>query len=174
MILLRTATINDAPILRHWDAQPHVIASDPNDDWQWEETLAEPLPWRQQFLAERAGRPLGFLEIMDPSGDPDRYWGEVGAGLRAIDIWIGEPDCLGRGYGTQMMEQAIARCFSDPDVTAILVDPLASNTRAHRFYERLGFQFVEARRFGLDDCLVYRLTRPDAARPRTSSESDSS
>jgi aminoglycoside 6'-N-acetyltransferase len=60
-----------------------------------------------------------------------------------------------------MMQLAIARCFSDSAVTAILIDPLASNTRAHRFYERLGFQFVEPRRFGEDDCFVYCLNRAD-------------
>jgi hypothetical protein len=46
-------------------------------------------------------------------------------------------------------------------VTAILIDPLASNVRAHRFYERLGFRFVERRRFGDDDCVVYVLDRVD-------------
>ncbi len=39
--------------------------------------------------------------------------------------------------------------------------PLAANVRAHRFYERLGFRFVERRRFGQDECLVYRLDRAD-------------
>jgi aminoglycoside 6'-N-acetyltransferase len=48
-------------------------------------------------------------------------------------------------------------------VTAVLIDPLASNTRAHVFYQRLGFRFVERRQFGLDDCFVYRLERADWA-----------
>ena len=43
----------------------------------------------------------------------------------------------------------------------ILIDPLASNVRAHAFYERLGFRFVERRCFGDDECLVYRLDRVD-------------
>ena len=43
---------------------------------------------------------------------------------------------------------------------AVLVDPLKSNTRAHRFYERLGFLFSVERRFGEDSCFVYRLARP--------------
>jgi aminoglycoside 6'-N-acetyltransferase len=30
----------------------------------------------------------------------------------------------------------------------MLTDPLANNLRAHRLYERLGFYFVERRRFG--------------------------
>jgi aminoglycoside 6'-N-acetyltransferase len=41
----------------------------------------------------------------------------------------------------------------------VLIDPLAGNVGAHRFYERLGFRFVERRRFGADDCFVYRLDR---------------
>ncbi|CAD5256148.1 GCN5-related N-acetyltransferase (fragment) [Imperialibacter sp. EC-SDR9] len=58
-----------------------------------------------------------------------------------------------------MMKQAINRCFNDPEVTAILIDPLASNVVAIRFYERLGFQFVEERTFDTSDCKVYQLTR---------------
>jgi RimJ/RimL family protein N-acetyltransferase len=59
---------------------------------------------------------------------------------------------------------ALARCFADPRVSTVLVDPLASNTRTRRFYERLGFRFVERWRFGQDDCFVYRLDRVDARR----------
>lgn len=40
-----------------------------------------------------------------------------------------------------------------------IIDPLARNTRSHRFYERLGFRFVEERHFGGDLCRVYRLGR---------------
>ena len=90
MINLRSATPADVDLLRYWDEQPHIKASDPNDDWGWEVELNR-----------------------------------------------------------------------DPEVTAILIDPLASNTRAQRFYERLGFQFIESRRFGEDDCFVYRLNRVD-------------
>jgi aminoglycoside 6'-N-acetyltransferase len=45
-------------------------------------------------------------------------------------------DDLNRGYGTTMMRMAIERCFADPSVTAIINDPLASNSRAQRSYER--------------------------------------
>ena len=61
-----------------------------------------------------------------------------------------------------MMQAAITRCFADPTVTAIVIDPLASNTAAIRFYRRLGFVEVERRRFhgdGGDVCLVMRLDR---------------
>jgi aminoglycoside 6'-N-acetyltransferase len=164
VIDLRPATPDDLALLRHWDEQPHVIASDPNDDWGWEVELHRHPDWREQLIAELDGRPIGFVEIIDPAREESHYWGDTSADLRAIDIWIGEEACLGKGYGTQMMRLALDRCFADPAVSAVLVDPLAGNTRAHRFYERLGFRFVEARRFGEDDCLVYRLQRADYER----------
>lgn len=58
-----------------------------------------------------------------------------------------------------MMRLALARCFKNPAVSAVLSDPFAGNVRSHRFYQRLGFQFIEPRRFGEDDCCVYRLER---------------
>lgn len=66
---------------------------------------------------------------------------------------------MGKGYGSQMMRQALDKCFSDPTVTAVLIDPLASNTRAHKFYEKMGFEFVEERWFDEDRCFVYRIER---------------
>ncbi len=161
MIVLRPATLADLELLRHWDEQPHVIASDPNDDWAWEVELARHPHWRAQLIAEISDRPIGFIQIIDPAQEESHYWGEVPANLRAIDIWLGEAQDLGRGYGTKMMQLALVRCFADSAVTAVLVDPLASNTRSHRFYERLGFQYLESRRFGEDDCCVYRLNRAD-------------
>lgn len=160
-ILLRPATIEDLPLLKHWETQPHVIASGVDEDWNWAHELRRFPPWREQLIAEADGRPIGVVQIIDPAREETHYWGLVPDNLRAIDIWIGEPNDLGRGYGTIMMTLVIERCFEDKAVTAILIDPLESNTDAIRFYERIGFQFDEKRRFGDDDCLVYVLKRED-------------
>ena len=160
-IHLRPATLADVKLLRHWDEQPHILASDPNSDWEWETELGYDPAWREQLVAELADCPIGFVQIIDPKLEESHYWGEVEEHLRAIDIWIGEVDCLGKGYGTTMMQLALTRCFSDPAVTAVLIDPLASNHRAHRFYQRFGFKFVEQRSFGSDDCFVFQLSRAD-------------
>lgn len=160
-IRLRPATLADLELLRYWDTQPHVLAASPNDDWAWETELARSPDWREQLIAEYNHRLLGFVQIIDPRREDSHYWGEVAANLRAIDIWIGEQTDLNKGYGTRMMQLALDRCFAHPEVTAVLIDPLAANLRAHRFYERLGFRFVERRRFGQDECFVYRLSRAD-------------
>lgn len=159
MITLRPANPKDLATLRHWDEQPHVMASDPNDDWNWEVELLRSPYWREQLIAEKNGQPIGFVQIIDPALEESHYWGNVPCNLRAIDIWIGEEHNLGKGYGTIIMRLALERCFAHPNVTAVLIDPLASNTRAHRFYERFGFQLIETRHFGLDECRVYQLNK---------------
>ena len=158
---LRLATLADLDLLRHWDEQPHVVDSDPNDDWNWELELTRFPGWREQLIAEVDGRPVGFIQIIDPKHEDSHYWGDVPANLRAIDIWIGDASDLGKGYGTTMMQLALARCFRTPEVTAVIIDPLVTNRDARRFYERIGFKFVELRTFGLDECAVYELSRRD-------------
>lgn len=157
---LRTATLADVTLLRYWDTKAHVQAAyGGNHDGNWEAEIGNQADWGECLIAEEGGRPVGFIRIIDPAREETRYWGDVGADLRALDIWIGEEADLGRGFGGEMMRIALSRCFADPRVKAVLLDPLAGNKRAHKFYERLGFRFVETRRFGTDDCFVYRLER---------------
>ena len=159
MITLRPATINDLKILQYWDTQQHVIDCDPDSDWNWEEELQKSPAWREQFIAELDNKPIGMVQIIDPFKEETHYWGKVDENKRAIDIWIGEAGYLNKGYGTEIMKMVIKRCFNTPEVTGILIDPLKSNTKAHRFYERLGFEIKEERQFESSDCYVYELKR---------------
>ena len=167
LVTLRAATLADAPLLTAWDHEPHVIrctTDDPHattarDAGEWEAELCSPTPHFEHLIAEVDGQPIGAMLIIDPALEPTHYWGKIERDLRAIDIWIGPASALGRGYGTEMMTRAIDRCFADATVTAIVIDPLASNLDAHRFYRRLGFRKVGYQSFGEDYCLVHRLER---------------
>jgi aminoglycoside 6'-N-acetyltransferase len=157
------ATSADAPLFERWNDMPHVRAAVSPDgsrgfDVDWPKALEDDR-FVYVIVTDEAG-PIGFLAIVDPAADP--YWGEMPAGFRAIDIIIGAPDRLGCGLGTRMMDWAAERCFADAAVEAILVDPLATNERAIRFYHRLGFRDLERRSFDdASDCLVLRLSRDD-------------
>jgi aminoglycoside 6'-N-acetyltransferase len=159
MIQLRPANINDMDLVKYWDTKQHVIDCDPDEDWDWETELERITEWREQFIAELDGIRIGFLQIIDPHLEETHYWGEIDSGKRAIDIWIGEESNLNKGYGTEMMQIAIEKCFNDHSINGILVDPLKTNTKAHRFYERLGFEFVEEREFEGNICFVFELRR---------------
>ena len=156
---LRIATINDAKLLEYWDTKQHVIDCDPEDPWDWKLELSKNVDWREQFVAELDGEPIGFIQIIDPLLEETHYWGKVPPNKRAIDIWIGEETHLGKGYGTVITELAIKKCFSNPKVTGILIDPLKTNVKSHRFYKRLGFEFIEKRNFNEVPCYVFELKR---------------
>ena len=164
---LRLATLDDVAILEHWDADPDVIAATSDDEsierafggLDWRDELSHDSDVSYHLIGEVDNRPVGAMQICDPHLEPTHYWGDISPNLRAIDIWIGaEPD-RNKGCGREMMRLAHERCFADPAVTAIVIDPLASNTRAIAFYYRLGYVAVERRMFGGDDCLVLTLTR---------------
>lgn len=163
---LRPATLADVPALERWDKDPDVIScsTDVPDgeafggiDWPAEISASSDVSF--YLIAEIEGRPIGAMQVIDPHRELTQYWGDVAENLRAIDIWIGAPEDRNRGHGREMMRLAVNECFADPKVEAIIIDPLASNVDAHRFYERLGFEFVERRFFGDDDCFVMKLER---------------
>lgn len=158
-VRLRDATPADAALLREWEGRPQLLESGIDEDWEWEKELPRKPDWRAQLIAELDGRAIGFVQIIDPAREETHYWGDIDSGLRAIDIWIGEAEYLGQGHGSEMMRQALARCFAADEVDAVLIDPLASNKRAQRFYRRLGFVDVGPRRLGGVDCLIMRLPR---------------
>lgn len=162
---IRPATIEDAAQLYLWDEKPHVQAAVSNSgtssfDADWEEELAQRSDGTEFFIAQVATVAIGALQIIDPATERSHYWGEMAENQKAIDIWIGEESYLGQGYGTQMMAFAIEHCFATEKVHTILIDPLSNNLRAHKFYQSIGFEFVEQRQFDEEsDCTVFKLTR---------------
>ncbi|GGZ32609.1 hypothetical protein GCM10007049_27650 [Echinicola pacifica] len=160
MLKLRAASILDLKLLRLWDTKQHIIDCDPDSDWNWEIELKRQPVWREQLMIVLNGNAIGMIQIIDPYEEETHYWGEIAQSKRAIDIWIGEEEYLSQGYGTIAMGLAIARCFQQPEITGILVDPLKNNINAHRFYERLGFEFLEERIFEGLECYVYELKKP--------------
>lgn len=163
LLNFRDAEPADQLLLETWLAAPHVRANVPDEDWEWARELPRKPAWRKQWISELDERPVGFVQIIDAAAEETHYWGNVAANTAAIDIWIGEVDCIGRGVGTQMMTRAINFCFGWRSIDRIVIDPLAANVAGRRFYERLGFRLLELRRFGDDQCAVYELRAQDWA-----------
>ena len=60
--------------------------------------------------------------------------------VTVIHILAVSPDSQGKGIGSEMIREAI-RLAKKKGMQAIRLDALASNTPAHRLYERLGFEY---------------------------------
>jgi len=148
--------MDDLPVLLRWDNEEHirnVIGDYEFNEWNWEYEIPRSPSWRQQWVAQirnerNALRPIGFVQIINAREEETHYWGEdMEENVAAVDIWIGEPDCLGRGYGKEMMEQVFDFCFYIWKSKAVVVDPMHDNEAAHRFYQRkcgmkpVGYQF---------------------------------
>lgn len=162
-LLLRSATIDDLSLLNKWDLDDAVNSSGGDDDnYDWEYELPRCVAWREFLIAEVDSEPVGMLVLIDALMEESHYWGEdVLPNTWAIDIWIGDQAHRSMGYGTEMMAQALRRCFMVHGASSVLIDPLQSNVRAISFYRRLGFKTVGPRRFENDDCLVLMITEDD-------------
>lgn len=77
-------------------------------------------------------RPIGYFQ-----------YAETGDGTIGIDQFIGEPDCLNRGIGTQAILLFVALIREQYGSVPIVLDPVPENTRAIRCYEKVGFKHVE-------------------------------
>ena len=60
--------------------------------------------------------------------------------VAVIHILAVSPDIQGKGIGSEMIREAI-RLAQKNGMQAIRLDALASNTPAHKIYERLGFEY---------------------------------
>ena len=60
--------------------------------------------------------------------------------VAVIHILAVSPDSQGRGIGSEMVREAI-NLAKENGVKAVRLDALASNTPAHKIYERLGFEY---------------------------------
>ncbi|HEY0961857.1 MAG TPA: GNAT family N-acetyltransferase [Pseudomonadales bacterium] len=166
-ITLRPAVAADIAWLELWDDDPAVVSAASDDPdatvafgCDWADELTQQDAYSRYYIGECDGRPIGAMQVIDPHMEATHYWGRIERHLRALDIWIGAAADRSKGYGEMMMRRAFVLCFADPGVTAIVIDPLNSNTRAHAFYRRLGFVPTHRQTFGgTDDCLVHRLTR---------------
>jgi aminoglycoside 6'-N-acetyltransferase len=146
-----------------WDLDDVVGDSGGEDDnYDWDYQLSRSVSWREFLIAEVDGFPIGAVVLIDTLDEESHYWGEDSPeDSWAIDIWIGSAGYRSRGFGTEMMKQALARCFEVHGASQVLIDPLQSNIRAIAFYRRLGFQDVGPKRFGEDDCLVMSIKRAE-------------
>ena len=58
-----------------------------------------------------------------------------------VDLFIGEPDSLGRGLGAEIMTAFVALIDQEYGPRNIVIDPDPNNQRAIRCYEKAGFHF---------------------------------
>jgi aminoglycoside 6'-N-acetyltransferase len=61
-----------------------------------------------------------------------------------VDLYIGHPDFIHRGYGASIMKAFLKDCvFCDPRVDKCIIGPEPKNRAAIRMYEKAGFRWYQ-------------------------------
>jgi len=144
----------DYALIVRWRAMPHVHEWwDPDDPApDLDEVLRHYRPTTQQGHAttgcviELGSDPIGYLQFYrwadwthDPPG-PDEMDIPLADDPWGIDIYIGEPEVVGRGIGTRAVSLVCRYLQTSRGALAVMLTTDVDNLRAQASYERAGFQ----------------------------------
>lgn len=170
-LCFRPLAETDCELIAQWRAAPHVAR------WfgptgRHEDVVKSYLDYISGAAGKRGhlvllnDRPIGLVECYRIEDQP-RYFANLGVtepGSAGMDIFIGLPEEVGKGLGTQ-----IIRCFIEQElfasgaVAACYVAPDVSNRRSIRAFQRAGFVRIRDIQVPGDDApaAVLRIVRSD-------------
>ena len=144
---------DDLEQARRWLLLPHVRRwwnDDPDEDDYPEGTLAE---WRRairgddptdMFIIGLDGRPIGVIQSYRVQSYPE-YVAELGAldaPAFSIDVFIGEPELIGKGHGAALLRTFLPIAFERYALDYCVIGPSKANAAAIRSYEKAGFRYL--------------------------------
>jgi RimJ/RimL family protein N-acetyltransferase len=90
------------------------------------------------------GEPAGFIQTYLVSDYPEyAALVGVGAGMAGVDLFLADPELLGRGIGSRVLREFVdGVVFAKPETTACVADPAADNMASLRAFEKAGFRAV--------------------------------
>jgi aminoglycoside 6'-N-acetyltransferase len=134
----REMTRADLALIGRWLATPHVREwwGDPSEQYTLVSgDLDEPA--MDQFIASVDGSDFGYIQCYALTAWNEGF-GAHPEGTRGIDLFIGEPDMVGRGHGSAFIRRFVIQRLEE-GAPRIVTDPDPNNARAVRAYEKAGF-----------------------------------
>jgi aminoglycoside 6'-N-acetyltransferase len=92
-------------------------------------------------ILEHNDTPVGYMQYYPVS--TGGYGIEAVEGVFGVDLFIGEPTLWDRGIGTRALKMLVRHMFSTLDAARVVIDPVVTNERAIRCYEKSGFRRVK-------------------------------
>lgn len=142
----RRLLADDLPLMHKWLQHEHVRRW-----WSERRTYAQVA---DHYLPAIEGRrptdlylivvgqqPVGFIQTYKVADYPEhRELVQVEKGVAGVDLFISEPELVGRGLGTEVLRQFVDEIvFSDEAVHACVADPDVANVSSLRAFEKAGF-----------------------------------
>lgn len=142
----------DVPQYMKWAELPHVKNIWFKEGYEPKEMILEKVKgngYDYPFAIILNDKPIGYIQCVDLhcyySTHPDAkstYYATEPEGTYCVDVFIGEPSCLNKGYGSIIVKKFTNWLMHWPEVKKILIDPSTENKRAIRCYEKAGFVFI--------------------------------
>ncbi|HEY3368157.1 MAG TPA: GNAT family protein [Symbiobacteriaceae bacterium] len=134
--VMRPVTPGDLPLLQAWDEDPVVTELmgrkyGETNSADWFRSLQTERTCRAWMIENKDGRVVGELELAHLN------WRNGSTEMR---ICIGEKDCWNQGYGTDAVRTAMRLAFVGYELQEVYLRVFATNTRAIKVYERVGFR----------------------------------
>jgi aminoglycoside 6'-N-acetyltransferase len=142
-------TRDDLPLLLRWFGQAHVSEwwrDEPSDLAGVEAAYGACIDGddpTELFVIEATGRPIGMIQRYLFADEPE--WSSAFVGITdvsdaaGVDYLIGEPDAVGRGYGSATIEAFSRMVFEWRPVASIVVTVQQTNPASWRILEKAGF-----------------------------------
>ncbi len=140
-------------LLGRWLAEPHVARwwnHDPSPE-AIEDNFGDTIDGiepAEDYIALVDGQPLGVIQFCLFHDFPE-YVAEmadvypVDIDAATIDYFIGDPDAVGKGWGTAMIQQFVARIWrEEPDVGHVVVPVNSANVASWKALLNAGFRLV--------------------------------
>ncbi len=154
LIAFRPLAEGDLRIMHEWLNRDHVA------EWYGVGGVRRPTPGQvearygprirgeeptRSFLASYGGRPVGYIQtyLVDDYAENARDI-ELEPSTAGIDLFIGEPELVGRGLGAALLRKFLREIiFAERRVAACVICPSPDNARAIRCYEKAGFRYLK-------------------------------
>ncbi len=136
----RAAGRDDLPMLRRWLETEAVRRwwGEPEEEIRLiEEDFTEPR--MAQWIISHHARAFAYAQAYEVHAWPAPHLEALPDGAKAIDVFIGEPDMIGRGHGAIFLRR-LAEHLIEAGAPAVAIDPVADNARARRAYAKAGFE----------------------------------
>jgi aminoglycoside 6'-N-acetyltransferase len=154
-LTLRTMRDDDADygLIVRWRGRPHVHEWwDPDDPAPDLDTVRDHYGPRVRgedpttaCVIELDAAPIGYLQFYRWSSWLDEALTlqvDADDGTFGIDLFIGEPELIGRGVGTRVVSLACGYLERDRGASVVALTTETTNVRAQRAYEKAGFEKV--------------------------------
>lgn len=156
---------DDLPLVFSWINQPEIARWWVDKDLDWDAFSARYLGKLEgniefPFIVFIEGVPIGYIEYYVANKFGGGWWPNEPDGVYGIDVFIGEQDKVGRGYGSLFIRLFLCFLFSKPEIKKIIIDPAVDNHRAIRCYQKVGFEPVGVQVTPLGKVMLMHLYNP--------------